>query len=87
MNAKFCKNVKDLIVPLNASDKGNLSYPLIADDINVPNNDAILLSAVCKENSKVVVNNLKCQNKHFPGMKTFRKQGAWISEVDTCMAS
>ncbi len=34
MDARFGKNVKDLVVPLNASDKDDVSYPVIADDIN-----------------------------------------------------
>ncbi len=87
MNARFGKNVRNLVVPLNASDKDDVSYPVIADDINVPNDNAVLLSAVCMENSMVVVNNLKYQKKHFLGKRTFRRQGAWISEVDICMAS
>ena len=87
MNARFGKNVKDLMVPFNASDKDSVSYPVIADDINVPNDNAVLLSAVCNRNSMVVVNNLKYRRKHFLGKRTFRKQGKWISEVDMCMAS
>ncbi len=91
MNARFGKNVKDLVVPLNESDNDNLSYPVIADDINVPNDNAVLLSAICTENSMVVVNNLinnlKYKSKHFLGKMTFRRQGAWISEVDICLAS
>ncbi len=87
MNARFGKNVKELVVPLNALDRGNLSYPVIDDDINVPNDNAILLSSVCTENSMVVVNNLKYEKKHFLGKKSFRRLGAWISEVDICMAS
>ena len=87
MNARFGKNVKDLTVPFNASDKESVSYPVIADDINVPNDNAVFLSAVCNENSMLVVNNLKYQKKHFLGKRTFRRQGTWISEVDICMAS
>ncbi len=59
-----------------------MSYPVVADDINGPNGNAVLLSAVCMENSIVVVNNLKYQKKHFHGKRTFQRQGAWISKVD-----
>lgn len=87
MNTRFGKSVKDLLVPLNVLDGDGLSYPVIADDINVPNDNAELLSAICVENSMVVVNNLKSQQKHFLGKKTFRRRDAWISEVDICVAS
>ncbi len=51
MNARFGKNVMDLVVPLSVSDKDHVSYPVIADDINAPNDNAIIISAVCTENS------------------------------------
>uniref|UniRef100_A0A0P4VRG8 Reverse transcriptase domain-containing protein n=1 Tax=Scylla olivacea TaxID=85551 RepID=A0A0P4VRG8_SCYOL len=87
MNARFGKNVKDLLAPLNVSNSDELSYPFVADDINVPNDNAQLLSAICVENSMLVMNNLKTEQKHFLGNKTFRRRDAWISEVDVCMAS
>ena len=69
------------------SNGDELSYPFVADDIIVPNDNGQLLSAICVENSMVVVNNLKSEQKHFLGNKTFRRRDAWISEVDVCMAS
>lgn len=80
MNVRFGKNVKELMVPFNASDKDSVSYPIIADDIGVPNDNAVLLSVVCNENSMVVVNNLKYQRKHFLGKRTFRRQGTRRSQ-------
>ena len=86
MNARFGKNVKNLLAPLNVSNGDELSYPFVADDVSVPNDNAQLLSAICVENSMVDVYNLKSEQKHFLGNKTFRRRGAWISEVDVCMA-
>ncbi len=73
VNAKFGKNVKELLVPLNVSDGDGWSYPVIADDANASNDNSELLSAICVENS-MVVNNLKCHHKHFLGNKTFRRR-------------
>ncbi len=71
VNDRFGKNVKQLLVPLNVSDGDGWSYPVIADDVNVSNDNAEFFSAICVENSMVVVNNLKCHHKHFLGNKFF----------------
>ncbi len=77
-NARFGKNVKDLLVSPNTSHEDELLYPVIVDDVNVPNDNAEILSAICVENSMIVVNNLKCKEKHFLGNNTFRRRGVWI---------
>ncbi len=64
-----------------------MSYPYIPDDIETPSDNAELLSTICIDNTLLVVNTLKYQDKHFHGGKSFRRRDTWISEVDTCVVS
>ncbi len=59
-NARFGKKAKDLLVSPNTSHEDELLYPVIVDDVNVPN-DMVRFSQQCAENSMIVVNNLKCK--------------------------
>ena len=43
--------------------------------------------ALCKDCDMLVVNNLRCGDKVFPGGLSFRKRNKWISELDICMIS
>ncbi len=85
MNARFGSAVRGLLTHLYPPHNETLSYPIIADDVNVSN--ANLLSSLCADNNLVVINNLKTPCKHFVGEKTFRKGQEWVSELDTCVSS
>ena len=63
------------------------TYSQIADDVPLPNDNAFMLSSICKECKLFVVNDLKTPYKHFRGGKTFWKNGVWISELDVCVVS
>lgn len=65
-----------------------LSYPVIADDISMPNDNAVLLSAVCNDNAMVLVTTSNTKRNTFSERGLFGdKVHTWISEVDICMAS
>ena len=87
MNTRFGRSVSQLLVQQNLTIEDGWSYPEIPDDVNISNDNADLLSALCVDNSMVVVNNLKYQHRHFPGNKTFRRRDTWISEIDTCIVT
>lgn len=81
MNCRFGKTVRYL---LNDCEDNMLSYPVISDDIGHANDNAEILTAICKDNGLLVLNNLRTLNKHFTSNKTYRKGGVWISEIETC---
>ena len=87
MNARFGKSVRELLMLIELPNVDELSYPELHDNINTPNDNAELLSTICIDNSLLVINNLKCQHRHFPGNKTYRRRDTWVSELDTCVAS
>ncbi len=60
-----------------------MSYPVIHDDVNRAGDNAEVLSAMCIDNKLLVINNLMCGDRHFPGDETFRTRDTWISEIDT----
>ena len=84
MNARFGKAVRELASLYEVPDV-NFSYPNIEDDISRMNDNAEFLSTICLNNKLIVINNLKVQDKHFIGGKTYRKRHTWVSEVDTCV--
>lgn len=86
MNARFGKAVRDLI-ELCELPGLNISYPIIEDCVDMKNDNAEFLSAICLDHNFIVLNNLKVEDKHFVIGKTFRKRDVWVSELDTCVLS
>ena len=43
----------------------SLTYPVIHDEINYPNENANMMSTVCIEQGMIVMNNLKFNEKFF----------------------
>ena len=66
-------------------DFDEYSYPVLPDEVNVPNENAFILSGICKECNLVLINNLKTNSKHFESKKTYRKGREWVSELDACL--
>ena len=87
MNARFGESLRDLLTHMSTRCCESLSYPSIADAVNVANSNADLLASLCCENNVLVINNLKTSCRHYIGNKTYRKKGTLISEIDTCVAS
>lgn len=87
MNARFGGSVRELPRLLDLANVEELSYLEICDNARVFNDNAELLSTICIDNTLLVVNNVKYQDKHFSGNKTFHRVDVWISMVDTCIAS
>ena len=88
-NARFGGLVRQLPGRVNTgnSDIINLSYPSLPDDVVSPNDNACVFHTICVESGLLVINNLRTAFQHFASMKTFRRGGNWISEIDTCIAS
>ena len=87
MNTRFGQLARELTEQVELPDGDNYSYPVLPDDIRVPNDNAFILSSICKESELVLINNLKTPFKHFVSKKTYKKGSEWISELDTCVAS
>ena len=87
MNARFGSSVRN--IPLRSSTPGivECTYPIIPDDVPLPNDNSFLLSNLCVDNNLVVVNNIQTATCHFPSNKTFKKRKQWISELDTAVVS
>lgn len=66
--------VRELLNHVKVPTGETLSYPVIPDDVRLPNENAFILSNMCKEANTIVLNNLKTNNKHFISDKTY-KQG------------
>ena len=81
MNARLGRSVRDI------NDCDNFSYPELPDDVTTPNDNAYLLSTICRDHDLVVINNLKTGNKHFVGNKTYRQGANWVSELDVFVGS
>lgn len=86
MNTRFGRAVRDL-AEMYELPGFTCSYPAIEDSVTHMNDNAEFLSTLCIDNKLVVLNNMKTSNKHFPIGKTYRKRDAWVSELDTCIAS
>ncbi len=86
MNTRFGSSVRDLMRFPGLMDH-EFSYPCIPDDVMFPNDNAFILSGICKETKLVVLNNLKTPTKHFMSNKTYRKGNEWTSELDVCVLS
>ena len=87
MNTRFGTTTRDIIPLIEIPNSEIYSYPNFADKTNNANDNAEILSAICIEQSVLVVNNLKTPTSYYPGNKTFRKRNEWISEIDVCVAS
>lgn len=87
MNARFGKSVRELLPVPQLNNVCPLLYPVLSDDVNVPNDNAEILATICKDNKMVVINSLKTPQKHFISNKIYRKRGTLISELDTCIVS
>ena len=87
LNARFGLKVRDLLKTLEVPNRDYFSYPIVADDVRVPSENASILLNICKDANMVVFNNIKTHTKHFVSNKTYRKGNEWISELDTCALS
>ncbi len=86
MNARFGKSVRELSCQPELQQQF-YSYPVLADQVQMPNENAVILLGICKEAKMLVLNNLKTPYKCFASDKTFKKGREWISELDTCVVS
>ena len=77
--------VRELLNYVRVMTGERLPYPVIPDDIRLPNKNSFILSNVCKEANIIVLNDLKTNNKHFISDKTYKQGNEWISELDTCI--
>ena len=87
MNARFGHSIGNIPLSSNSPDIQTCSYPVIPDNINTANDNAHILSSICVNNNLVVLNNIKTPFCHFPSKKTFKRNGEWISELDTIVNS
>ena len=60
-----------------------VEYDNICD--TVQNASGKKLINLCKENSLIIANHLKTENKIFGGNLSYRKGKKWISELDLCL--
>ena len=81
MNARLGRCVRDIV------NNNNFTYPNLPDDVITPNDNAYLLSTICKDHDLVVINNLKTGNKHFVSDRTYRQGTNWVSELDVFVGS
>ncbi len=49
MNARFGQSVRSLLEQDEVPGMENFSYPVLSDDVPLPNENAFILSSVCKE--------------------------------------
>ena len=87
LNARFGVGVRDILPSISTRSNIDMSYPIINDPINRPNDNANTMSSICMDNNLIVVNNLKMEGIHFQSKLTYRKGNEWVSELDTCIAS
>ena len=87
MNARLGYSVRNIPISSNNSVIKRCTYPVIPDEIQNSNTNGHLLSSICTDNDLVVLNNIKSSFCHFPSKKTFRRNGKWISELDTVVSS
>ena len=87
MNTRFGRLARELPSLSEVPNHDQYSYPVLPDEINVPNDNAFILSSMCKESKLLLLNNLKTPKKHYISGKTFRKGNEWTSELDVCMVS
>ncbi len=57
---------------LDANDDCHFSYPVIPGDVSEANDNAEILSSLCKDNNLLIVNNLKTPQRHFVSDKTHK---------------
>lgn len=62
---RFEKSVRDVPGRGNVPVAHCCTYPLLPVAINTPNESAYVLAALCRDNNMVVLNHLKCNEKHF----------------------
>ena len=87
MNASFGSSVHNISLKSSTPSIVECTYPIIPDDVPLPNDNSYLLSNLCVDNSLVVVINIKTATCHFPSNKTYKKGKQWISELDTAVVS
>ena len=87
MNSRFGPLVHELSNNVELPNHESYSYPVVPDDIRVSNDNALILSNICKESRMLMLNNLKTPVRHFIGKKTYRKGREWVSELDACFVS
>lgn len=83
LNTRFGNGIQNIL--LTGAD--DFAYPVIPDQINVPNENANIMATECIEQNLMVVNNLKDGEKYYRRKLTYRKRNEWITEVDVCIAS
>ena len=81
LNARLGRVVREI------NDDEAYSYPYIPDDITTPNDNAYVLTTICKDYDLIVINNLKVLDKHFVSDKTYKQGIRWVSELDVCVGS
>ncbi len=79
LNARFGVSVRDI---LSNDTCGVFTYPSVPDNVTNPNDNALILATMCKDNDLLLINNLKTDTKHFVSEKTYRKRDVWVSELD-----
>ncbi len=87
MNARFGQSVLSLLDQDKVPGMENFSYPVLPDNVPLPNENAFILSSVCKESELLVLNILEKPTNHFKSKKTYKQGTEWISELDTCILS
>ena len=86
LNTRFGASVRN-VLRNDPSVSDAFTYPIIPDNVVNPNDNALVLSTLCKDNDLLVINNLKSESKHFVGGKTYKKKDEWVSELDVVVAS
>lgn len=81
-NTRFGTTVRDFLTLTGVPSRDSYSYPCSVDDVNTANDNAEILSTICRDQKLLVVYNLNTPVNHFPGKKTCHKNGVWISELD-----
>ena len=58
LNARFSASVRDVLRD-DPQVNDAFTYPLILEEVASPNDNAYVLSTICKDNDFLVINNLK----------------------------
>ena len=87
LNARLGTSVRCVLDDEPQVNHTLFTYPLIPDEVANPNDNAYILTTMCKDNDLLVINNLKYDTKHFVGGKTYKKKDVWVSELDVAVAS
>lgn len=74
MNRRFGSSVRDIYPSLVAPLSTEISYPVIPDQVNMPNENARIMSTLCITQNLIVVNDIKYNEKHFESNLTYRNR-------------